>query len=64
MDIQTKRNGIDDSPVAGDDAGLLQSLDAGAGRGLRKPDPASDLGSGQSAFGLEQGKDVPIDAVK
>jgi hypothetical protein len=64
VNVQTECRWVNIRPVAGDDAVLLKPLDARTGRGLRQSDAASYLRSGQPAFGLEQGEDVPVDPVK
>jgi hypothetical protein len=64
MDVQPDCGWGDDGTVAGDDPVLLQALDAGAGCWLGQPDSASDLGSGESAVGLEQFQDGTVDLIE
>ncbi|KYK13560.1 hypothetical protein AUW26_31570 [Streptomyces sp. CC71] len=60
VNVQPEGCRVDHGPVAGDDAVLLEPLDARTGRGLRKTDAAPHLRAGQPAVALEQSEDVSV----
>lgn len=50
--------------IAEDDALALQAADALRAGGGRQPDPLTQLGEGEAAFGLEDAQDMAVDLVQ
>ena len=63
-DVAAELARVEQRRVAGDDAALLELLDALDHRGRRQPDALADLGQRHFAVLLQQGEDLQIDGVE